>query len=30
VELTVGEGADPSQVGPVDVPATTIVAGLLA
>jgi hypothetical protein len=30
VELTVGKGADPSQVGPVDVLLTTVVAGLLA
>jgi Family of unknown function (DUF6069) len=30
VELTVGKGADPSQVGPVDVLVTTLVAGLLA
>jgi hypothetical protein len=30
VELTVGKGADPSPVGPVDVLLTTLVAGLLA
>jgi hypothetical protein len=30
VELTVGKGADPSQVGPAEVLATTVIAGLLA
>jgi Family of unknown function (DUF6069) len=30
VELTVGKGADPSQVGPVDVLVATVLAGLLA
>ena len=30
VELTVGKGADPSQVGPLDVVVTTVLAGLLA
>ena len=30
VELTVGKGADPDQVGPVDVLVTTVLAGLLA
>jgi hypothetical protein len=30
VELTVGKGADPSQVGPVEVLVTTVAAGLLA
>jgi Family of unknown function (DUF6069) len=30
VELTVGRGADPSQVGPVDVLVATVLAGLLA
>jgi hypothetical protein len=30
VELTVGKGADPSQVGPVEVLVTTVLAGLLA
>ena len=30
VELTVGKGADPSQVGPLDVLVATVLAGLLA
>jgi hypothetical protein len=30
VELTVGKGADPSQVGPIDVLVATVLAGLLA
>ena len=30
VELTVGKGPDPSQVGPVEVLVATVVAGLLA
>jgi hypothetical protein len=30
VELTVGKGVDPSQVGPVDVLVATLAAGLLA
>ena len=30
VELTVGKGVDPSQVGPVDVLVATVLAGLLA